>query len=187
MLQEARHHFDKVAGAMPEIELKAQDLGPGVLASAGRTRHAENICAAGDTRQSARLDRGGSDLLIAQHVHEHGKPVDLFFEQRPHSLGRHIPPGEAGSTRRYDGVYAVVRDPGSHLDTDLIHIVLHDGARGQLMAIGLKHFGKERTGFVFLRRARVGYGQDGDPDRFEGKAFIDAGHGRLHDQDRAPF
>ena len=69
-------------------------------------------------------------------MHEHGKAVDLLFEQGPHSLRRHIAPGEAGSTRRYDGVYALVSDPSSHLATDLIHIVLYNGARGQFMAIG---------------------------------------------------
>ena len=48
VLHEARHDFDEVAGAMPEIELKAQDQSPGILAGARRARHAENIGATSD-------------------------------------------------------------------------------------------------------------------------------------------
>src|SRR5271165_321054 len=173
VLHEARHDLHHVARAMPEVELVTQNERPSVLASAGRAWQAENIGSTRDARERSRLNSGGADFLIAEHVHEHRKAVDFFFEKRPDGLGRNVAACEPGSSRGDDRVDGVICDPGLDLSANLPDIVFHDSPRGKLVAALFNHFGKQVAGFIVFCCASVGNCEHCDPYGFEGKAFID--------------
>src|SRR5689334_9775807 len=151
MLLQARHELDQVAGAVPVVELRLQDL-PAVAAGAGRARQREEVSAAGDAAGGAALDRGGADLLVAEPAEQLAEARDLLLIDLLEGLGRHVPAGDAGAAGGDHHVDLGVADPGLELLDDRGLIVLDDAARDHAVA-GL---GRE----LRQRRARlvVGFG-----------------------------
>src|SRR6056297_3070956 len=92
MLVEPWHDLDKVAGAVAVVQLKAQDLVPGVLAGTGAAGQGKEIGAARDAASGAALDRRGADLLHRDHGKDRAESVDLFLVDIAMRLDRDIAP-----------------------------------------------------------------------------------------------
>src|SRR5690349_21457680 len=101
IFQQARHDLDEIARLVPDIELKFQDSVPAILDRSGRTRQREKIGALGDAGAGARLHGRCADLAETNLMEQHGKSVDLLFEERTEGFHGDIAtlrPGPPGCT-----------------------------------------------------------------------------------------
>ncbi len=87
MLAQARDQLGEVAGAVADVELEAQDLVPAVATGARRAGQAEDVGAAGDGGVGARLQRGGADLLVAEHAEQLAEAGDVLVRDRARASG----------------------------------------------------------------------------------------------------
>src|SRR5262249_59802800 len=89
------HDREEGARAVAIVQLILKDAIPGILAGAGRPRHAENVSAVGSPAAGSALHRRGADLLIAKHMEQRREAVDLLLEEVLNGVRSHI--AHAGS------------------------------------------------------------------------------------------
>src|ERR1700733_11113507 len=177
VLVEPRHDLDEIARAVPIIELMHQNFVPGVLAGARRTGQAKNIGRASDAGGGARLDRRSADFLETDHQKQRREAVHLFFEQRLDRFGGDVAAGKSGAAGRDDDVDHRISDPGLYAGADGLDIVMDEAALGDEMPGRDDSLHQKSARFVVLHRARVGYRQHRELERYELPALIDPSHG----------
>src|ERR1044072_5939111 len=84
LLLQPRHDLDEGAGTVAIVQLILEDSVPGIFARARRARYAEDIGSFGKPAAGTALYRRGADFLIAQHVEQRRKAIDLLLEERLH-------------------------------------------------------------------------------------------------------
>src|SRR5580704_14039918 len=176
VLVEPRHDLDEIARPVTVIELVHQNLVPGVLAGAGRTRQAEDIGRAGDAGGGARLDRRGADFWKTHHQEQRREAVHLLVEQRLDRLRGNIAAGETGAAGGDDDVDHRIGDPGFDARADRLDVVGDDAALGDVMAGGDDALHQHRPRLVVLERTGVGNRQHRDLQRHELLGFVEPGH-----------
>src|SRR5215831_19860932 len=104
MLIEPRHDLDEIARPVTIIELVHQNVVPGIAAGARRTRQAEDVGRAGDTRGGAGLDRRRADLAVAHHEKQRRKSLHALFEKWLYRFGSDVASGEPGAPGSDDDI-----------------------------------------------------------------------------------
>src|SRR5262249_12627690 len=148
VLVEPWHDLDEVARPVTVVELMHQDLVPGVLAGAGRTRQAEDIGRIGEAGGGAGLDRRGADLAEADPQAVPREGLRLLPEQRLDRLRRHVAAGEAGAAGGDDHVDRGSLDPFLDARADRLDVVLDDAALVYDVTRGLDALGQRRARLV---------------------------------------
>src|SRR6185437_12937225 len=179
MFVQPRHDLDEIAGARAVIELGGQDAVPAVAAGAGRAWQTEDEGRPRHACGGSALDGRGADLGVAEQMKGDRESVHALFEQRLDRLRRDVAPREAGTAGGDDGVDTLISNPSSHHRADRLDIVLHDLARGELVAGRGETVDERGSGFVVGNRARVRNGQHRNVERNELLRLIDGGHAPL--------
>lgn len=107
---------------------------------------------------------------------EYGEPVYFFLEQGFHSLGRHIPAGKAGAAGGQDHIHIRTGNPALHTPANGGDIVFFNPVVEEFMPGLLQELCQKCARFVFLDRARVRNGQDGNANGNKGTRVIYFGH-----------
>ncbi|MNJ54303.1 hypothetical protein D3C77_497370 [compost metagenome] len=160
---------NKVAGTVTGIELLGQDAFPCRAAGTGRARQAAHQRAIGQPGQSAGLHRGGADVEDRQGAEQLAKPVNMLVEQTGHRLGGAVAGGKTGATGHQHHLHLVVGDPGRHLRTDFVDIVLEQLTGHQAMAHFHRASRQQFARGVGGKSAGITDGQYGDVDRYENR------------------
>src|SRR5262249_50368806 len=155
LLLQPRHDLDEGARAVAIVQLILKDAIPGILAGAGRSRHAENVSAFGYPAAGSALHRRGADLLIAKHMEQRREAVDLLLEEWLHGVRRHIAPGEACAASGDHHVDLRILHPALHLLPDRLGVILDDGMLDHFVTGLLDYVGKQYARRVGLLGARV--------------------------------
>src|SRR5688572_25599810 len=134
MLLQTRHQLDEVAGPEAVVELMDEDVVPGVLAGAWRSRQREQIGAAGDAGDGARLDGRGPDLLEAEPAEQLAEAGDVLLEHVLEGFWRDVAAGDAGAAGRDHDVDVGIGDPGAQPGDDRGAVILDDIAGLDLVA-----------------------------------------------------
>ena len=86
-----------------------------ILHRAGAARQREQIGAAGNAAERARLHRGGADLLVAQHAEQLAEALDPLFQHALERLRRHVAAGDAGAAGGDHHVDRGIGDPAAQM------------------------------------------------------------------------
>ena len=96
---------------MAVVELPDQDVVPGVLDRARAARQREQVGAAGDPAEGARLHGRGADLLLAQHAEQLAEAFDALLQHALERLRRDVAAGDAGAAGGDHHVDLRIGDP----------------------------------------------------------------------------
>src|SRR5690606_16916470 len=156
--------FHEIAGLVAIVELFAQDLVPGIAASAGRAGEGKDKGLADQPRGGARLHRGRADLVVGDAMEHDREAIHALVEQGFERFGGDIAAGKAGPAGGDNGIDGRIGAPGGDHIADLLDIVPDDLPVDEFVARGCDALGQEAARLIFFEGAGVGDGQDSKAD-----------------------
>ena len=150
--------LDGLGGQMPQLG-QNQPL-QGQPNRTTRARDDENHPAPRQTRNRARQQCRGSDVLIREHPEEFAETRHFAFEEWRDALGRNIAGRNPGAPREDHPANALAAQRRIERRANRLRLVLHDFARGHSVTARFEQLGHQRAARIVFERARVAHGDD---------------------------
>ena len=144
------------------IKLLFNEFVPARTTGPGRSGQAEDVGAVGNTGEGSGLDAGGANIVPGNHAEQLPKAFDFLVQQYLYGLGCPVTTGDARSACRHYGIDLRICDPGRDLGADLVNVITHDLAVGELMPGFPETVLQDLARGVILQGPGVGYGKHGD-------------------------